>query len=73
MKTYSGSRVIVAWHLLKVNDQLHNSAAWVLGKNPQYPLSRRLCVSPETVWTIWRGEKSLSLLGFEPKIVQHVD
>jgi len=49
MKVYSGRRVIVAWHLLEVSDQLHTSAAWVLGKNP---LSRRLGVPPEPVWMI---------------------
>jgi len=72
MKAYSESRFIVAWHLLEVSDQLYISAAWVLGKDPRNPLNRRLGVPPEPVWMIWRREKSLSLLVFEPKIVQHV-
>jgi hypothetical protein len=36
------------------------------GKEPRYPLNWGLRGAPELILAIWRREKSLSLVGFDP-------
>jgi hypothetical protein len=46
-------------HLPELSGQFHDPANLSPGKEPPAPIRRRRC-APESVWELWRGEKSLA-------------
>jgi len=50
------------------SDQLHASAALPPEKKPPVPVGQEVGWLPESVWTRWRREKSLSLPRIEPRL-----
>jgi hypothetical protein len=56
-----------------VSGQRHAPAAlYPRGKNPRYPLDRRLGGPPELVWTQGLEEKSSAPVGDRTRVVQSV-
>jgi hypothetical protein len=57
---------------MEVSGQLHAPATLLQGKEPQYPLNRRLC-GPQSLSGIFEKEKTLFLvLRIEPWLIQSI-
>jgi hypothetical protein len=54
---------------LEVSGQLHVAAVLPPGKGPPVPIGEEAGWAPESVWTLWRREKNLSMPGIEPEPV----
>jgi hypothetical protein len=51
----------------EVSGQLHTPASLPLRKELLIPIGEEAGWTTEPVWTLWRIEKSLALLGIEPE------
>jgi hypothetical protein len=47
---------------MEVSGQLYTAAAFTTGKMPLVPIGKEALWGPESVWTLWRREKSRILL-----------
>jgi hypothetical protein len=49
--------------------QLYASAALTPREKPPVPSVQEAWWTPHSVWTLWRGEKCLPLLGIKPRLL----
>jgi hypothetical protein len=54
---------------MEVSGQFHAPATLPPGKEPPVTIGYEAGWAPEPVWTLWRREKSLSLLETEPQFL----